>query len=89
MVTNGSGTTAIVYIIGESTTTGDYFYFDNINVVEVGATLDLEPAGIELDKWYDNSTNDLDAIYPSDGYYLMPKIFSGIYKRRMRIFKKR
>ena len=68
---------------------GATYYLKTATVYITGATLDLEPSGIELDKWYDKSTNYLDASYPSTGYYLMPKIFSGIYKRRMRIFKKR
>jgi len=36
-----------------------------------GITLALEPSGIQSDKWYDSSTNDLDASYPATGWSLI------------------
>jgi len=36
---------------------------DNVSVKQVGAILALEPEGIQLDKWYDSSSNGLRASY--------------------------
>lgn len=37
------------------------------SLVQIGATLDLEPAGIEAASWQDSSTNNLDGAYPAAG----------------------
>jgi len=41
--------------------------FDNFTLVEIGATLALEPEGIGLDKWFDATSNGLNATYPTAG----------------------
>lgn len=48
-----------------ATTTLD---IDNIYVWESGATLALIPEGINANQWYDSSTNNLNATYPTTGY---------------------
>ena len=55
----------MVYSLG--TTTVD---IDNITIHKVGATLALEPEGIQNDKWYDSSSNALNATYPTAGWSL-------------------
>jgi len=40
---------------------------DNVYLYEIGATLALEPEGIKIPKWFDSSTNALDASYPAAG----------------------
>jgi len=42
----------------------------NLSIVEIGATLALEEKGIWLDKWYDSTTNNLVASYPTVGWTL-------------------
>ena len=60
-----ASTTGGYRIVSDSTTSsGD---FDNFSLVEIGVTLALEPEGIQSDKWYDSSTNGLDASYPASG----------------------
>lgn len=46
---------------------GDVVYVKDIVFTPIGATLDLEPEGIRLDKWWDASINNLDAAYPAAG----------------------
>jgi hypothetical protein len=41
-------------------------------VVQIGATLALEPEGITASDWQDSSTNNLDASYPATGYSIYP-----------------
>ncbi len=41
--------------------------FDNFTLKEIGATLALEPEGIQVDGWKDSSTNGLNATYPAAG----------------------
>lgn len=43
-----------------------------------GCTLALEPEGIQADKWYDSSNNNLDASYPTSGSILNRKLVKGI-----------
>jgi hypothetical protein len=45
--------------------------FDNFTLTKLGATLALEPEGIQTNKWYDSSTNLLNAIYPATGSSLI------------------
>jgi hypothetical protein len=54
-----------IYIMSlASNSSGD---FDNFSLVEIGATLALEPEGITGTDWFDSSTNHLDAAYPTYG----------------------
>ena len=48
----------------------DYFAIKDFLVTEIGATLALEEKGIWLDKWYDSTTNNLVASYPTVGWNL-------------------
>lgn len=48
----------------------DVFYIKNVNIYRLGATLALEPEGIQNDKWYDSSSNALNASYPAAGWSL-------------------
>jgi hypothetical protein len=50
---------------------------DNFLLYEIGATLALEPEGIQIDAWKDSSTNGLDAAYPASGSSLTRKINTG------------
>lgn len=50
---------------------------DNFLLYEIGATLALEPEGIQVDAWKDSSTNGLDAAYPTTGSSLTRKINTG------------
>ena len=52
--------------------TGSIYYLKAATVYHAGATLALEPEGIQTDKWYDSSTNNLDASYPATGYSVYP-----------------
>jgi hypothetical protein len=45
----------------------DAFYVKDVVFTEIGATLALEPEGIKTDIWYDSSSNNLDASYPTAG----------------------
>jgi len=61
--------------IGVATTgfNGIAFEFDDVNAVEIGATLALEGEGIQRDGWKDSTTNGLNASYPASGYsFLRP-----------------
>ena len=53
------------------------FSMANISLVETGATLALEPEGIQNDKWYDSSSNALNASYPTTGWSLARKLYHG------------
>jgi len=52
--------------------------FDNFLLYEIGATLALESEGIQIGKWYDSSSNNLDASYPAAGSSLIRKPFRGV-----------
>jgi hypothetical protein len=52
---------------------GTIWYVKAIVSYQVGATLALESEGIQPDKWYDSSTNNLDATYPTTGSSLVRK----------------
>ena len=56
----------------ESISPGQVLYCKSFIAIPIGATLALEPEGIQTDKWYDSSTNDLDASYPATGYSIYP-----------------
>jgi hypothetical protein len=47
---------------------------DNVSYVQIGTTLRLEPEGIKLGKWYDASSNNLDASYPASGFSFTRKM---------------
>jgi hypothetical protein len=76
---NGTSRTANGTYTEEITASGNsYFYLygngatcdiDNITLSVVGATLALEPEGIQNDKWY-GSANSLNASYPAAGWSL-------------------
>ena len=51
--------------------TGD---FDNFTIVEIGATLALDPEGIQYGRWLDSSSNDLTGIMPATGWNLTKQI---------------
>lgn len=61
------------YIYAQTSTSGQYELYDEAFVYEIGATLALEPEGIQSDKWYDSSTNYLNATYPTAGWNLIRK----------------
>lgn len=71
MQTNGVDSTygLVVQALGTGSIT-----IDNVYVYEIGATLALEPEGIQNDKWYDSSSNALNASYPAAGSSLMRKL---------------
>jgi hypothetical protein len=54
-----SDVTGSVGVRGESTTTGDIFYFDNISITQIGAVAEYDGSGVASDKWFDKSGNDL------------------------------
>uniref|UniRef100_A0A6M3KPE4 Uncharacterized protein n=1 Tax=viral metagenome TaxID=1070528 RepID=A0A6M3KPE4_9ZZZZ len=56
----------------------DLCYVDAFNVHPEGATLALEGEGIQIGKWYDSSSNNLDASYPAAGSSLIRKPFRGV-----------
>lgn len=45
---------------------------DDVTFYKLGATLALEPEGINTTNWIDSSDNGLDASYPSTGYSVYP-----------------
>jgi hypothetical protein len=49
----------------------DVFYVKDIVVTEIGATLALEPEGIQPVQWLDSSTNKLHAMQPAAGASLI------------------
>jgi hypothetical protein len=53
-------------LVATGTTTLD---IDNLTIYPIGATLALEPEGIQNDKWY-GSANSLNASYPAAGWSL-------------------
>lgn len=56
---------------GTSSFTGnatDVIYFKDFIVTQLGATLALEPSGINTTNWTDSSTNALNASWPASGY---------------------
>jgi len=48
--------------------------FDNFSLIEIGATLALEPEGIQNNLWYDSSSNALNASYPTTGWSLTRRL---------------
>jgi hypothetical protein len=54
--------------VGANSAVDDLFYLRAITITEIGATLALEPEGIQPNKWIDATTNQLDASYPTTGY---------------------
>ena len=50
----------------------DVFYIKDFVVTQIGATLDLEPAGIGAASWTDSSSNGLNASYPAAGFSPYP-----------------
>jgi hypothetical protein len=65
----GADTTGFLYVLGAGGATGDYFYFDNVSIKKIGATLALEPANIQPapGQWLDSSSNNLHALQPATG----------------------
>jgi hypothetical protein len=70
------------YILASSTSTGLLYFgtvgetscdIDDVTFGYAGATLALESEGIQTDKWYDSSSNALNATYPTSGSSLMRK----------------
>lgn len=66
---NFSGPANALYIWAADTAT---FLIDDVSNHRIGATLALEPTGINLTGWQDSSTNNLDASYPAAGYSVYP-----------------
>lgn len=62
---NGLAQALMFYLEGQIT--AGSMVVDNVYLWETGATLDLEPAGIEAASWQDSSTNNLDGAYPAAG----------------------
>jgi hypothetical protein len=63
-------------VLGANTaTSGQYELFDEIFLYKIGATFALESEGIHTDKWYDSSTNALNATYPATGSSLVRNIY--------------
>lgn len=56
----------------------DVIYIKTVSVYEIGATLDLEPAGIGAAAWTDSSSNGLNASYPAAG--CTPNLLNNPYK---------
>jgi len=48
------------------------YTIDSLAVRQLGATLALEPEGINTTNWTDSSDNGLDASYPATGYSIYP-----------------
>jgi len=69
------GTNGFLYLYPSTDFDG---YIDNVFVKEIGATLALEGEGIQIGKWYDSSSNNLDASYPAAGSSLIRKPFRGV-----------
>jgi hypothetical protein len=67
---NGFSSSSTIYVT--NLTANKSIYFRDIVYTKIGATLALEPEGVQTDKWYDSSTNDLDASYPATGYSIYP-----------------
>ncbi len=61
-------TGGILFYSTASNSSGD---FDNFTLTILGVTLALEPEGIQVDKWYDSSSNYLNASYPAAGSSLL------------------
>jgi len=68
-VTTNTDIAGYVGARGVSTTTGDYFYFDNISVKKLSVTLALESEGIQPapGQCLDSSSNKLHAWQPATG----------------------
>jgi hypothetical protein len=60
-----SGNFLLYWYTGASAAT-EYTVSD-FSVKQIGATLALQPEGIQPDKWYDSSSNALDGAYPTTG----------------------
>jgi hypothetical protein len=60
-----TATSTSIYILSS----GGAGTIDNLTVIPLGATLALEPEGIQNDKWY-GSANGLNASYPAAGWSL-------------------
>ena len=58
-------------------TEGSDLTISSLTCFEIGATLALEPEGIQIDAWKDSSTNGLNAAYPTTGSSLTRKINTG------------
>jgi hypothetical protein len=50
------------------------FTISNLSVIKVGATLALEPEGIQQGRWLDSSSNALNATWPTSGASLIRPI---------------
>lgn len=61
----------VIYATGD-VPTGTHFYIKDITFWYTGATLALEPEGINTTNWIDSSDNGLDASYPATGYSVYP-----------------
>lgn len=63
------------YIHTDGGSAGNVVYFDNVSSVKVGATLALEPEGIQPapGQWLDSSSNKLHALQPAAGSSLTRK----------------
>jgi hypothetical protein len=62
--TTGAGSVFyIAHLAGETAN----FTISNIVLTKIGATLALQPENAMVDKWYDSSSNGLDATYPTAG----------------------
>jgi hypothetical protein len=57
----------------------DLLYLKNIIFTKIGATLALEPEGIQNNLWYDSSSNALNASYPAAGWSLTRKQLKGLF----------
>ena len=65
-----TSTNVYYYLQSNTAISGQYELFDEVTLTEIGATLALEEKGIWLDKWYDSSSNNLVASYPTVGWTL-------------------
>ena len=61
------GTEAKAKVVVTGNLNSNNVEFKNYSLVEIGATLALEPEGIGIDKWFDSSSNALNATYPTAG----------------------
>lgn len=73
-----ASTTGGLRLVSVATTSAGTF--DNFLLYEIGATLALTPDSIRRDKWYDCSSNNLDASYPATGWTLTRKADTGLFQ---------
>jgi len=67
-----TATTTTTGVVQFYNTAAAEYTIDSLAVRQLGATLALEPEGINTTNWTDSSDNGLDASYPATGYSIYP-----------------